>query len=194
PYPLLDPSFPRAEEYWAYDVRLAGEVRRRGLKLLAKNGPVFTEPEISPVAPDYSRLKWEEYFAARARLARRVATDVAPDYLSIGNEPSTEMIVLRKSGLTEDRFVRYVQDALRGMPRGRTLVGAGAGTWDRPTFVARLARETSLDYVDLHVYPMAGPAADYIARASELAQLARQQKKRVIVGETWLYKAATREM
>jgi hypothetical protein len=194
PYPLLDPGFSRSEEYWAFYRRLGQEVRRRGLKLLVKNGPVFTDPEVSPLAPDYSRLGWDEYFAARTRLARRAAAEIAPDYLSIGNEPSTEMKVLGKTGFTEQRYVRYVDDTLRGLRRGNTLVGAGAGNWDRPSFIARLSRETSLDYVDLHVYPLAGPAADYMARASAMADVARRSGKRVIVGETWLYKARASEL
>jgi hypothetical protein len=104
------------------------------------------------------------------------------------------MKVLGKTGFTEERYVRYVDDTLRGLRRGNTLVGAGAGNWDRPSFIARLSRETSLDYVDLHVYPLAGPAADYMARASQMADLARRSGKRVIVGETWLYKASPREL
>lgn len=195
PYPLVADGFPRVDRYWTFYRTLAAEIRRRGLKLLVKNGPVFTEPEISPLHPDYSRITWDEYFAARTRIARRVEAEIGPDYLSIGNEPSTEMMVLGKTGLTEARYAKFVTDTLEALPRARkTLVGAGAGNWDGPGFIRTLARETALDYVDLHVYPLASRTTDYLARAAEMAGIARASGKRLIIGECWLYKAAAREL
>jgi len=195
PYPLLSEGFPRADDYWAFYRRLAAEVRRRGLKLLVKNGPVFTEPEVSPVRPDYSRVSWDDYFTARSRIARRAEAEVSPDYLSIGNEPSTEMKVLGKTGLTEERYARFVADTLAALPRARkTLVGAGAGNWDAPGYVRAFARNRSLDYVDIHVYPLGTRTADYLARAAEMAAIARGAGKRLVIGECWLYKAGAADL
>jgi hypothetical protein len=195
PYPLLDEGFARSEDYWAFYRRLAGEIRRRKLKLLAKTGPVFTEPEISPLAPDYSGVSWDEYFAARTAIAARIAREIEPDYLTVANEPSTEAAVLRKTPQGPARYARFVGDTLRAMPRtrGRTLVGAGSGTWDAVAFVREMAK-TPIDYVDLHIYPLGGRHADYLDRARQMARAARRAGKRAIVGEFWLYKAAASEL
>ncbi|HSL21971.1 MAG TPA: hypothetical protein VK886_10580 [Vicinamibacterales bacterium] len=197
PYPLLAPGYPRSEEYWKYYRRVAAEVRRRGLKLLAKSGLVFTEKEISPVMPDYSRVSWDEYLAARSQIAARIAAEIAPDYLTFLNEPSTEAMVLGKPAQPASRYRAFVRDTLgRIRTRGgssRTLLGAGAGTWDNVEFIRTLAA-TRLDYIDLHVYPLASRGADFLERAREMARIARRARKRVVIGEFWLYKAAAREL
>lgn len=194
PYPLLSPRFPRSDEYWAFYRKLAAEIGRRGVKLLVKSGPVFTDPEISPVRPDYSRLTWDDYFSARTAIAVRIGREIEPDYLTIGNEPSTEMMVLGKSGLTEVRYTRFVNDTLRRLRRKGTLIGAGAGNWDNPAFIESLARDTALDYIDLHIYPLAGRTTDYLRRAVDMAAVVRANRKRIVIGELWLYKAGAREL
>lgn len=194
PYPLLAPGFPRSEEYWRFYRKLADEIRRRELKLLAKTGPVFTQPEISPVRPDYSRLSWDDYLEGRSRIAERIEREIQPDYLTIANEPSTEAAVLGKEPLGEARYTRFVRETLSRLRRRRTLVGAGTGTWDHPAFVTTFARDTAVDYIDLHIYPLASRTTDFLRRTAEMAHTARRHRKRVIVGEFWLYKAAAREL
>lgn len=192
-YPLLADDHPRSAEYWAFYRRLAQAVRSRGLKLHLKNGPLFTEREFTKFTPDYSRLTPERYFDARTRIAQRAAQELAPDWLTIGNEPSSEMHIL-KFTISAERYTRFVNDTLRGMKRARTLVGAGSGNWDSLDYVRRFSNETALDYIDLHIYPLASTRDNFLRRAVEMAGVARAAGKRVVVGEAWLYKAAPREL
>jgi hypothetical protein len=192
-YPLLNADYPRSAEYWSFYRRLAGDIKARGLRLNVKVGPIFTDRNFSNVRVDYSNLTLDEYFRDRGRIAQRIALEIRPDYLSIGNEPSTEAEILHLE-ITPDRFVRYVNETLAGMNRSVTLVGAGAGTWDSTDYVQRFARQTSLDYIDLHIYPLGSLGGDYLRRAAEMADIAAAGGKRVIIGEAWLYKAGRLEL
>jgi hypothetical protein len=192
-YPILTDGFPRSEEYWAFYRRLAGDVRSRGLRLHVKVGPLFPDREFSRVPVDYSGLTPDAYFRDRRRIARRIAAEVRPDYLSMANEPAAEAQILGFA-ITPERYLRFVNDTLAGMDRSVALVGAGSGNWDSPEYVQRFARETSLDFIDIHVYPLAASGADYLRRAAEMADMATAAGKRVIIGEAWLYKAGRAEL
>jgi hypothetical protein len=192
-YPLLSEDYPRSNEYWAFYRRLAQAVRERGLKLHVKSGPLFTEKEFTKVRTDYSKLTPDRYFGARAQIAQRIAEEISPDYLTIANEPSSEMHIL-KFAITSQRYTRFVNDTLKAMRRSRTLVGAGSGNWDAPDYIRAFANETSLDYIDIHIYPVANPYQNYLQRAVEMATVARAARKRVIIGEAWLYKASRGEL
>lgn len=192
-YPLLADDYPRSAEYWAFYQRLARAIRERGLKLHIKNGPLFTEKEFTKFTPDYSKLTPERYFDARTRIAQRAAGELAPDWLTIGNEPSSEMHILRFK-ISAERYTRFVNETLRGMKRSGTLVGAGSGNWDSLDYIRSFSNDTALDYIDLHIYPLASPRDNFLQRAVEMAGIARAARKRVIVGEAWLYKAAPREL
>ncbi len=54
--------------------------------------------------------------------------------------------------------------------------------------------EPSLDFLNIHVYPLSSSRSNYFERAAEVAAAAREQGKRVIIGEAWLYKATPEEI
>jgi hypothetical protein len=191
-YPMLTDRDPNAERYWSFYERLAGEIEKRGLKLHVKTGPIFPSREFTEVKVDYSKLDAPTYFRERARMSQQIAQRLRPDYLSIGNEPSAEMQILKIKFTPED-YTRYLADTLRGMKRAGVLVGAGAGNWDSTDYVRRFAR-TDLDYIDIHVYPLASGRENYLDRAVEMARIGRDAGKRVIIGEAWLYKASPRAL
>ncbi len=58
----------------------------------------------------------------------------------------------------------------------------------------RLAKETRLDFIDIHVYPLTTGRADLFNAAGTVADLADANGKRAIIGEAWLYKATTAEV
>jgi hypothetical protein len=190
-YPMLTDRDPNAERYWSFYEALAREIRQRGLKLHVKTGPIFPAKEFTELKVDYSKLDAPTYFRERARMSRDIAARLRPDYLSIANEPTSEMHIL-KIKFSADDYTRYVADTLRGMKRSGVLVGAGAGNWDSTDYVERFARQTDVDYIDIHVYPLASSREDYLQRAVEMARIARRAGKRVVVGEAWLYKASPR--
>ena len=81
---------------------------------------------------------------------------------------------------------------LDGLDRGNTLIGAGA--WEDPEFIEQLSSNTSLDYIDLHIYPLGTPFRDFLQRAIDYADIAKRNGKMVVLGETWLYKALEAEL
>jgi hypothetical protein len=192
-YPVMNDDFPRSAEYWAFYSRLARDIRSRGLKLHVKGGPIFNEKEFSNVPTDYRNVTLESYFRDRRRIAQRIAAEIRPDYLSIANEPVAEGQIFGFT-ITADAYVAFVNDTLAGMNRSGVQVGAGAGTWDSTEYIQRFVRDTSIDYIDLHIYPIAGPTADYLRRAVEMADIALNGGKRLIIGEAWLYKAQPAEL
>lgn len=192
-YPLLQPEFPRSAEYLAFYKKVAVEVRRRGLKLHVKTGPLFKEREFTSVRVDYSGLTPERYFAERGREARLLVAELQPDYLTIANEPSTESGIVGFS-ISPQRYVQFINAVIQDVGRSSTLIGAGSGTWDDIAYVRSFAQNTTLDYIDLHIYPLASTGRDYLASAVEMIDLARRYNKKVIIGEFWLYKASAAEV
>jgi len=184
-YPLLTSDFPRHDEYLAFYKRVADEVRRRGLKLLAKTGPMFTQPEFARQPISYEGLTVDEYIRRRIEQNRLIAEELKPDYLTIANEPTSERQVTGLT-LTGADQMRYIQATLAEVKDTGVAVGAGTGTWDTPRYVQAFAGLPDLAYVDLHVYPIYG---GYLEQAREMARIAHAGGKRVIIGESWLYKS-----
>jgi hypothetical protein len=192
-YPLVLTGFPRSREYLAFYRALAAEVKRRGLALHVKTGPTFTQSEFSNVPVSYRNLTVLEYFAGRSAQARLLAEELRPDRLTFGNEPSTEESITGLD-LNVVNYTAFVQSTLRGMERRGIQVGVGSGTWDEAAYVRSFAQTTSVDFIDLHLYPLSNGGTSYLERAVELAQIARASGKRVAIGEAWLYKASAREL
>lgn len=88
-----------------------------------------------------------------------------------------------------DQYAAYVNFVLDGLDRGKTLVGAGIGTWGNMQYIQSLAAGTDLDFIDIHVYPIVGQAS--LQRIFTIAETAKQHGKRVVMDEAWLYKVAT---
>ena len=194
-YPLLRPDFPRSAEYLQFFRQVAQEVRRRGLKLAVESGPVFPDPQYSQVRADFSRLTKETYFQSKKEQLLLIAREVKPDYLSFSGEPTTEKMLTGLDFSPADyvAFVQGTADAVKSLTTG-VLVGAGAGTWEDPEYLRRLIADTSVDFINIHIYPVRGPTTDYLRVAVETAEAARAAGKKLIIGESWLYKAAPSEV
>ncbi len=193
-YPLLRPDFPRSAEYLAFFRHVAEEVHSRGLKLLVESGPVFPDPPYSQVQVDFSDLTVQTYFQTRRDALLLIASEVRPDYLAIGGEPATERMLTGLSfSLAE--YMAFVVETADAIDRSSgILVGAGAGTWEDPEYLRAYIDSPSLDFVNMHLYPLRSPTVDYALRAVEMAELARAQGKKVVIGEAWLYKASPAEV
>jgi hypothetical protein len=192
PYPLLDAACPRCEDYLSFYKRVAAAVRQRGMVLLVGTGAAFTDPNFSRVRVDYRRMTMAQFQAGRRRVARRIAQELRPDYLTVGSEPTTEAGITGYASLRNPaRYEEMIRHILGGIPPGTTRTGAGTGNWESPAFVQRLAVLPGLDYIDLHVYPV-GP--EMIARAQAIAETARSGQKGLVIGEAWLYKVSATEL
>lgn len=192
-YPLLGADFPRSDEYLQFYREVAQEVRRRGLKLLVETGPVFPDPEYSNVQADFSSLTIETYFQTKKEQILLIAGEVQPDYLSIGNEPATERMLTGLS-FSLDEYLTFIRETSDGIDRSSgVLVGAGTGIWEDPAYLTRFADEPSLDFVNIHIYPVRG-GIDYLQQVVEVAVYARTRGKELVIGEAWLYKASPLEV
>ena len=192
-FPVLAPEFPRAVEYLAFYKSVAAEVRRRGLKLHLKTGAAFVDPVFghSPAAAFFKKLTPETYLAAKRAMVETILRELKPDYLTIDNEPDTTQ---KNTGLdySPANYIRYVNAVTKGLDRGKTKIAAGAGTWSPLVYFEHLAKETDVDCIDLHIYPI---SRNFLTgRLAEASALAKQYHKGLIIGEAWLYKVRESEL
>lgn len=192
-YPLLVDRFPRSAEYLAFFRRVADEVRRRNLRLLVQMTALFREPAFShvPIEGYYATLTLDRYRTEKRQMAEAIVREIRPDFLTIENEPQT---AAANTGLriTVAEFTDLIRHVTGGFDRGGVRLGAGTGTWDDVAYVEALVRLPGLDYVDLHLYPV---NRDFLTdRPLRMAEIARRAGKRVVIGESWLYKARDREL
>jgi len=187
-YPLLAPDFPNSDRYLEYYKNLAQELRKRNMKILVAIGNLFSDPSFTDLQVSFSNLTFAEYRQTKRQIAERIINEIHPDFLTLANEPSTEAMT---TGLkvTVPEFTETVRYVLSGLDRSGVLIGAGAGTWNSLDYVKSLARNTDIDYIDIHIYP-----ANYLEQALTMADIASASNKRLIIGEAWTYKAYDSEL
>lgn len=203
-YPLLVPEYYRhmgkpegtVDRISAFYARVAAAARQAGLRVYVESSQIFTSRTFSqtPVEGFYKSLSMETFERTRSAMLARIAEHVGPDCFTILEEPDT---MQRETGLA----VNNIEVILRLVNRGATAVksvspatriGAGFGVWhaDARTLAERLTRDTPIDVLNLHIYPIGG---DQIGRLAEFADLARKHGKGTVIGEAWLFKIAPGE-
>jgi hypothetical protein len=187
-YPLLASDFPDSDRYLEYYKNLARELRERNMKMLVAIGNLFPDPSFTDLQISFSNLTFAEYRQTKRQIAETIIREIHPDYLTLANEPSTEAMT---TGLkvTVPEFTETVRYVLNGLNRSGVLIGAGAGTWNSLDYVKSLAKDTEIDYIDIHIYP-----ANYLEQALTIADIAHASNKRLIVGEAWTYKVYDSEL
>lgn len=187
-YPILAPDFQNSQLYLEYYKKLAQELRKRDMKILVAIGNLLPDSSFTDLQVSFSNLTFAEYNRTKRQIAERIIKEIHPDYLTVANEPSTEAMA---TGLrvTVPEFTESVRYILNGLDRDGVLVGAGTGTWNHIDYVKSLAKDTSLDYIDIHIYP-----ANFLEQAVTTADIARANNKRVIIGEAWTYKVYNSEL
>jgi len=189
-YPVLTRNHPRTAEYREFYRRVAGEIRKQGLLIVAEMGSAFREPELSQLGVDYRGLKRQGFNAGLREMAEVIIADIRPDFLTILSEPDTQA---RNTGLpfSPSDFAATVKQVAKDLDRPGVKLGAGAGAWASADYFKALAAIPELDYIDFHIYPVPyGLASDRVMKAAETA---RAKGKRVSIGEAWLYKVLGRE-
>lgn len=190
-YPLLDPSYPRHADYLDFYKGVAAEVRSRRMKLIVKASVAFAGTTFSNVNVDYSSLTASKYAGIKRDMAATLLRELTPDYLNLVGEPDTEASLTKLTALNDAAaYTSILNSILTGLDRGRTKIGAGTGSWTSPSFAESFARSTSIDYVDIHLYPVWPFATD---NALAIADAAHRYGKSVAMTEVWLYKASPDE-
>ena len=186
-FPLLNDDQPRAADYLNFFATVAQHVRDRGMTLTIEQHIAFSGTVFSPVQFDYRKLPFDQFVARFHDMTQKILDRVHPDYLTLLSEPDT---FAKLTGYREAEgpqgAATWVGRVLQGLVRGKTKIGAGAGSWlpnavEYDTAFAKL----QLDYLDLHIYPLT-PAT--IATAQQVADFAKSVNKPVVLDETWLYK------
>jgi hypothetical protein len=192
-YPLLETDFPHSAEYLEFYREVVEIAHRQGLKVHVETGPVFPDQQYSQVEVDFSTLSQEEYFAERIQELKSIAAEVKPDYLSIGEEPSTEAM-LTGLDFSIEEYLDFVRRAFQEIKAsGDVLVGAGAGSWENPQYRQRMIENTDLDFINVHIYPVMVQDNNLLEAAFETIRQARNAGKHAVVGESWLYKISSSE-
>ncbi|MBI4732371.1 MAG: hypothetical protein HY781_09680 [Chloroflexi bacterium] len=191
--PLLQPDYPRSEEYLEFFKQVAEEVHARGMVLLVESGPIFSGTLFSPVSVDWSDYDKASFLQARQDQLVTIANEIKPDHLQIANEPST-MAMLTGFEYSSEEYLDFIETTLEMIDKSTgILLGAGAGTWEDPAYLDGLMEIAGLDFIDIHIYPI-GRDGNLLQQASEAARLAHANGKRVTISESWLYKVDSAEL
>ncbi len=186
-FPLLNTDFPRSADYISFYETVARHVRARGMVFTVEQHVIFHGTPFSPVQYDFAGLSFDDFVALDRQMTRTVIERLQPDYLTLLSEPDTfATLTGYRQALTPAGAAAMIERVVEGLARGRTKIGAGAGSWlpNAGEYAAAFAR-TSLDYVDLHIYPI---TAGTMRNAQAVVDAARAADKPVVLDEAWLYK------
>ncbi len=193
-YPLLANDYPRSAEYLAFYRQVAAEVRERGMTLIIETGAPFAGTEFSTIQVDYRGKTPSSYLQERLEQAKTIAQELRPDYLCLAEEQLTER-QLTGLDITTDDYFAFLNSARSFInPPAGVKLGAGSGSWESPALIQRLIHQTSLDFIDIHVYPLSNGPTDYLRVTSDWATEAVAAGKEAVIGEAWLYKVSAQEL
>lgn len=188
-YPMLRPDFPRHGEYLDFYRQVVKLARNRGLKVMLHVTVLFSDTPFSPFKGLYRDLDLERFKREYRRMVRIVLRQLQPDWLALLTEPDTQARLTGLRELADPRVAAEVVNfVLKDTDRGRTLVGAGSGSWSGPVYAREFAERTSVDFVTIHIYPITG---NYLDQAREMARITRATGKQVLMDEAWLFKTLT---
>ncbi|MCC7208917.1 MAG: hypothetical protein IT323_16530, partial [Anaerolineae bacterium] len=193
--PILLEDYPRAADYLDFYRAVVTDVRRRGMSLLIESGPAFSGTIFSSIPYSFADLTTAEYFEKREAMLVTIAAELAPDYLAIGTETSTEEMLIGQRFSDAD-FAAFVHRAALSIRAANPAVriGSGFGVWENPAQVQALLNDPALDYIGLHIYPLRTANRDLIEVTVRLADQIKSASKQVVIGEAWLYKAMPDEL
>ena len=199
-FPVLDPNFTtdpgEYQGYVDFYRQLVGDIHARGMQVIIDSSELFPEYTSLPVQGYYDNLTYAEYLQGRFETLRTIARDIQPDWLGMGSEPDTEAMLTGQPVDTPVAWAAQMEYFVTALGvEGLTAVplGGGIGTWD-PAYVdytTRLARDTNLSWIDVHVYPI---NYDLLERVLTIVDIARAWGKDVGMTEAWLYKARDAEL
>ena len=190
-FPLLLQSWPDSSEYQSFYEQVAQVIHQEGMTLTVEENPLFPNISSQSVSGFYAGLTLQSFAADYQQQAQTIIDDMQPTYLSFLNEPDTYTANLhnRAIRLTDAATgVQFVNLVLSGLQRHGTQMCAGSGTWQDGSYDQALLDQTSIDCIDMHMYPVA--QSDVTNMRSQVAE-ADAAHKPVVMSECWLYKQST---
>ncbi len=207
-YPMLVNSFNKSPYYLDFFMTVAQKIKQKGFKLIIGCQAAFVDTTFgdSSMVADITRhyfnpdnnaftddtLEITRYRLEKLQMMQTILDSLAPDYLTLEMEPQTQEINLfNLIDYSVDSTISLINYFTSHLNVSTTLIGAGAGTWDDMLFYEKIAT-TNIDYIDYHIYP---PHFDYINnRAFLIDSIADTHNKKLVIGESWCYKATNFEM
>ncbi len=196
PFYTSNPS--QYQQFVSFYQQLATDIHARGMKMMVEASTMSTFPGNmagSFTAYDES-LTWSEYMTGRAVNALNVAQLVKPDYITVITEPDSEA---DNTGQTNAgtvsgslQLLNTILSTFQGAGETQVPIGAGAGTWIKSfsQYITNFAA-TSVQFVDMHIYPVNGN--DFL-NALTGASIAQAAKKEITISEAWDYKVRNNEL
>ncbi|MBN2356998.1 T9SS type A sorting domain-containing protein [candidate division KSB1 bacterium] len=198
-YPILVKNFPNEAEYRQFYEKIAQKVHEKGFTVLVACQSAFIDSSLGEanlvrdVQNWYEQLSDKRYRHEKAQMLQTIINILSPDYLTVEMEPQTQKLNLKnRVNFDSDSVVGHVNFFLKHLKRNKTLIGAGAGTWEQFEYLQKLSSCTSIDYIDFHIYPLHLNYFDDIV--FKIASLSQQYNKELIIGEAWCYKATYQEL
>jgi hypothetical protein len=201
-YPSLTPGFnANYLGYVDYFKRLRQEAHQRGLVYVLEQNSLL---------PGYSALPVESYYqelqnqlpagSGKTRFGQEryedgvlIMSEIQPDYYVLVEEPTTHDAGL---GLTVAEWGYHVDAMAQALkaafPGATTKFGAGSGPWEDAGYTHAYAASTNLDFVELHMYPLASPTTAYFGEMMERLDYVQTMApgKGFLTVEGWAYKAS----
>jgi hypothetical protein len=190
-FPLLLSSFPDSAEYTTFYRDIAQVVHQEGMTLAVEQNPLFGNISTLPIASFYAGLTLQSYAADDHQMAQTIIDIMHPTYLSILTEPDTYTAVIHQPGIDLDSpttGAQFVNLVMGGLQQDGTLVGGGTGSWFNPSYDQLLLAQTPIEYVDMHVFPI---AQSDLTNMTSIVSSATAAHKPIVVTECWLYKESS---
>jgi len=153
-FPLLLPSTANSGRYLQFYEQVARDVASKHMILSVEENPVLVGTPFALSADvSFAGLTDATYAQEQAQMAQIIVNDLHPAYLSLMTEPDTYATYIGLPDLNQPAAsAAVVEQEVQLIKRGRTLLGAGAGSWSSIQFDQDYAT-TGVNYIDLHVYP-----------------------------------------
>jgi chitodextrinase len=186
------------QQFVTFYQQLASDIHARGMKLVVEaiTAEALDGTEGGDFETYYQTLDWNAYMNGRAQNAVNIAQLIQPDYLSLICEPDTEAAdAYQPTENSPTGALQLLQTILAAFQQANVTnvtIGAGAGTWiaDFTSYIQNFSA-TSLNYIDMHVYPVNN---DFLTNILTGVSIAQQAGKGVATSEAWPNKIANSEL
>jgi len=186
------------QQFVSFYQQVVSAVHSRGMKLVveATVSEALDGTNGSAFAPYYQTLDWNDYMAFRAQNAVNIAQLIQPDYLSLICEPDSESVNgYQPNEDSPQGAMQLLQTILTAFQQANVTnvtIGAGAGSWI-PSFTTYIQdfSTTSLNYIDMHVYPVNNSDLTNVLAGASIIQ---QSGKMIGVSEAWANKISNSEL
>lgn len=201
-FPILYQNYYSADpqdyqSFVSFYQQLSQDVHSRGMTLVIETATnsALAGTNGGTYSTYYQSLSWTDYMNGRAQNALNVAQLIQPDYLSVITEPDSEASDTGQtnagtiSGSLQELGV--ILGAIQGAG-ATTPIGAGAGTWISSfTQWIQAFAGTSVQYIDIHIYP---PNKNFLPNALTAADTAHAAQKPIAMTESWCEKVRDSEL